>query len=77
MVACRAIVDGPIEYNVIYDNNDNEWQCLSVDDYGPIFYEGAAGWVALKSIAFRVGDTVYITEKILQIKSLVIDVQQI
>ena len=76
VVACRATVDGPIEYNVIYDNNDNEWHCLSVDDYGPTFYEGAAGWVALKSIAFRVGDTVYITEKILQIKSLVIDVQQ-
>ena len=76
VVACRATVDGPIEYNVIYDNTDNEWQCLSVDDYGPNFYEGAAGWVALKSIAFRVGDTVYITEKILQIKSLVIDVQQ-
>jgi hypothetical protein len=76
VVACRPTVDGPIEYNVIYDNNDNEWQCLSVDDYGPNFYEGAAGWVALKSIAFRVGDTVYITEKILQVKSLVIDVQQ-
>ena len=76
VVACRATVDGPIEYNVIYDNNDTEWQCLSVDDYGPKFYEGAAGWVALKSIVFRVGDTVYITEKILQVKSLVIDVQQ-
>ena len=76
VVACRTKEDASIEYNVIYDNKDIEWQCLSVDDYGPKFYEGAAGWVALKSIAFRVGDTVYITEKILQAKSVLVDPPQ-
>jgi len=76
VVACRTKEDASIEYNVIYDNKDIEWQCLSVDDYGAKFYEGAAGWVALKSIAFRVGDTVCITEKILQAKSVLVDPPQ-
>ena len=76
VIACRTNVDASIEYNIIYDNKDIEWQCLSVDDYGPTFYEGAAGWVALKSIVFRVGDTVYITEKILRVKSLLLDPPQ-
>ena len=52
------------------------YECLSVDDDGPKFYEGAAGWVAPKLIAVRVGDTVYITEKILQAKSLLVDPPQ-
>ena len=76
VVAWRTKEDASIEYNVIYDNKDIEWQCLSVDDYGAKFYEGAAGWVALKSIAFRVGDTVCITEKILQSKSVLVDPPQ-
>jgi hypothetical protein len=76
VVARRTKEDASIEYDVIYDNKDIEWQCLSVDDYGPKFYEGAAGWVALKSIAFRVGDTVCITEKILQAKSVLVDPPQ-
>jgi len=76
VVARRTKEDASIEYNVIYDNKDIEWQCLSVDDDGPKFYEGAAGWVAPKLIAVRVGDTVYITEKILQAKSLLVDPPQ-
>ncbi len=32
VVACRTKEDASIEHNVIYDNKDIEWQCLSVDD---------------------------------------------
>ena len=51
MVAWRTKEDASIEYNVIYDNKDIEWQCLSVDDYGAKFYEGAVGWVASQFIS--------------------------
>jgi hypothetical protein len=67
VIAC-ATNDEEVSYHIRYDNGEAVWYSLTKDDYGPEYYEGYAGWVSLKSIVFRVGDKVFVTEKILQLK---------
>ena len=76
-VIAFATNDEEVSYHIRYDNGETVWYSLTKDDYGPEYYEGYAGWVSLKSIVFRVGDKVYVTEKVLQEKEHTVQVASV